>query len=301
MNIEELLTNRNIAYKISGRDFVVRCFNKEHDDNNPSLRIDQYTGMMHCFSCGFKGDVFAHFGEKVSKNFKAVHFLKEKISKLLVKNPIMPKGAIPFALSYRNISPATYLKFKAFTQSTNPDFVDRLVIPVTDINNKLVGFIGRYMHTNVDPKYKIVPAVKLPLYPSKVHAIENSIIVVEGMFDMLNLHDKGLTNVVTGFGISRGQLPTWKTNKRRKEKIQEVIEDFSIYKLQGISKIYIMFDGDEAGKLAAQGLVECLKHEFSVDTIDLRDGEDPGDFTTERVNALRSLLYENSSSGQVSN
>ena len=301
MNVEELLGNKSILFRVKGNDFVVSCFNPDHEDNDPSLRIDRITGKMHCFSCGFRGDVFQHFGEKVDKLVLKSHSLKEKILKLLVRNPLIPKGAIGFELDYRGIRAETFKHFNAFTHSTEPDFVDRVVFPITDISDDLIGFIGRFLHSNADPKYKVHPRkTKLPMYPVKVKHIQNSIIVVEGIFDMLNLYDKGLYNVVTGFGISRGQLPKVKYYKRRLKKIEEIIEEFSTYKLQGITKIYVMYDGDAPGMEAAAGLKEILKDDFIVDTIDIADGEDPGDFTAEKVRALRDLLYENSSSGQVS-
>ena len=34
-----------------GKDYVVSCLNPEHDDKNPSMRIDQITGIFNCFSC----------------------------------------------------------------------------------------------------------------------------------------------------------------------------------------------------------------------------------------------------------
>ena len=53
MNVEELLISKNIPYKRSGRDYIISCLNTEHKDKHPSLRVDKYTGVMHCFSCGF--------------------------------------------------------------------------------------------------------------------------------------------------------------------------------------------------------------------------------------------------------
>ena len=40
MTVEELLEQQKIPYKVSPKDFVVRCLNPEHDDHNPSMRID---------------------------------------------------------------------------------------------------------------------------------------------------------------------------------------------------------------------------------------------------------------------
>jgi len=291
MNVLELIENKGLFYKVSGGDLVVKCLNPEHEDNNPSLRVDKITGKMHCFSCGFRGDIFDYYGEKVNRTITKVQNLKDKIFKLLVRNPLMPKGAQTFEIEYRGIKGSTYSTFNAFTLSNDPDFVDRVVFPITDINDALVGFMGRYLHSDADPKYKVKPSkTRLPLYPAKVDAVQNSIIVVEGIFDMLNLYDKGLPNVITGFGISRGQLP--KRYKKKEAKIVEILEEFAVYKLQGITKVFILYDGDDPGREAAEGLKTILKNEFICDTIDIEEGEDPGEFSEEKVTALRNFLYE---------
>ena len=61
MTVEELLEQQKIPYKVSPKDFVVSCLNPEHDDHNPSMRIDRVTGIYNCFSCGYKGNLFKHF------------------------------------------------------------------------------------------------------------------------------------------------------------------------------------------------------------------------------------------------
>ena len=53
MNVEELIQKKKIPYRLQGADIVVGCLNPEHDDSNPSMRIDKITGIFHCFSCGF--------------------------------------------------------------------------------------------------------------------------------------------------------------------------------------------------------------------------------------------------------
>ena len=61
MTVEELLIEEKIKFKQSPADFVVHCLNPEHDDTNPSMRIDKITGIYNCFSCGFKGNIFKLF------------------------------------------------------------------------------------------------------------------------------------------------------------------------------------------------------------------------------------------------
>ena len=74
MNVEELIQKKKLVYRQQGADFVVHCLNPEHDDSNPSMRIDRITGIFHCFSCGFKGNVFKYFDDPVS-------FLEQKRAK----------------------------------------------------------------------------------------------------------------------------------------------------------------------------------------------------------------------------
>ena len=51
------------------------------------------------------------------------------------------------------------------------------------------------------PKYLISPPqAKLPLYPASVKPIKGRVILVEGIFDMINLFDKGLPNAICCFG-----------------------------------------------------------------------------------------------------
>ena len=67
MNVEELLLSKDISFIPKGKDFLVRCLNPEHEDRNPSMRVDQITGIFNCFSCGYKGNLFTHFGQKANK------------------------------------------------------------------------------------------------------------------------------------------------------------------------------------------------------------------------------------------
>ena len=62
MTVLELIQSNKLEYKVSGKDFLIRCLNPEHNDRDPSLRIDKLTGIGHCFSCGFKLNIYKYFG-----------------------------------------------------------------------------------------------------------------------------------------------------------------------------------------------------------------------------------------------
>lgn len=285
MTVEELLVSKEIKYRPSGRDFLIRCLNPSHEDRNPSLRIDKTTGIFNCLSCGFSGNLFNHFGE--SPNWLQIrrNKLKDAITnKLLDASGFsIPEDAVMFDSEYRNISAETFKKFQAF-QHHRQEFAGRLVIPVRGISGKIVAFCGRHM-SNGDPKYLFHPGgAKLPLFPT-VKPIQGSIVLVEGIFDMLNLHDKGLDNAVCAFGV----------NKMDVDKI-------NILKIQGVSHVNIFFDQDEAGENGAIKTKELIeKHDMTCKVVRWNAVKDPGELTASRVIRLKEMLYGGSQSSNSGN
>ena len=278
MIAEDLLREKGIHYELSGKDAKILCLNPEHDDTNPSLRVDRITGVMHCFSCGFKGNLFTHFGAPSSPLEVRLHKLKEKVEKTrsqtvgiqLPKDRLAWKGG-----GFRNISEETLNIWDAFTWNV-PKFEGRIIFPIRDITGKTVALIGRLINGMGADKYYIYPSgVEMPFCPAKVKPIQNRVILVEGIFDALNLWDKGLKNTVCCFGT---QQMNW--------------VKLSLLKMQGVSGIDIMYDGDEAGRTAAEkvkGTAEELG--MSVQIVTLPEGTDPGGLVKDQVNRISKRLY----------
>lgn len=289
MNTEELLENKNIEYKLSGADLVISCLNPEHEDSNPSMRIDKLTGIFNCLSCGFSGNVFRYFNEEQNILDMKIQQIKEKINKLNKTKLTIPLLAIPFRENYRNINAKTYERFNAYTLSDDEEFNGRIIFPILNIHDEIVLFHARYLYSDNDPKYISKPSkVMKPLYPSIPDEIINgSIILVEGFFDMLNLWDKGLKNVVCCFGS------TLVSKKDRGD--TNLIKRFSQYKLQGVNKVIIMFDGDKAGQYGANKLKESLYSNYIVKNIELESGTDPGSLSYKDVQLIKRELYEKNS------
>ena len=275
MNVEELLQSKHVPFMPKGKDYVVSCLSPEHDDNNPSMRIDQITGIFHCFSCGYKGNLFVHFGEKASFLHLRRELVKKKIREKRAESVGLPfpRSALPYVGNWRNIKPETYRKFEAFQE--HEAFVGRIVFPIRDISGRIVAFNARHM-TGGTPKYLISPpGARMPLFPAKIDPIQASVILVEGIYDMINLHDKGLTNAVCCFG----------TRNINEEKL-------SILRLQGIEEAIVFFDGDEAGQTAAAKVQEmCENVDLLTRNINVAD-IDPGALTENQVEKLKNKLYK---------
>ena len=277
MKVDELLQEKRIDFKVSGQDYVVKCLNPDHEDNNPSMRIDSITGIFNCFSCGFKGNLFTHFG--AAANFLEIKRQKLKTSIEEKRSASVgfefPKGFQPYKGNWRGIQPETYKHFDAFMHHDS-QYNGRIVFPIRDITGKVVAFNGRHMTMTEIPKYLIYPPqAKLPLYPSSVTPIKGKVILVEGIFDMINLWDKGLQNAICCFG----------TKNIDKEKL-------SILKMQGISGVDIMFDGDNPGQEAAEDLKVMSESVGLIPrNINLGQNIDPGGLAQAKVSSLRDRLY----------
>jgi len=258
--------------------------NPNHDDSNPSMRINQHTGLYHCFSCGYSGNLLIE--NEVINNMSSILIqkLKSKIRDITVQSNTLdfPAGATPYYYEYRNISADTFFNFNVFTVSGEP-FEDRIVVPITNILGEVQCFIARDMYNTKKSKYIFQPKhVKPTMFPAVVKG--NKMLLVEGIFDMLNLWDKGIKYTVTTHGLSIGTI-------KNKYKIEEKLKEFSTYKLQGIEKVYILFDGDDPGRKAAVNMEKHLATMFNkVERIDLPDGLDPGDMTVQQVNKLKELI-----------
>lgn len=275
--VEELLIKNGIHYNVSGKDFVTRCFNPDHADTNPSFRIDKVSGIAHCFSCGHKLNLFKFYGIISTGNHIRVAKLKEKIQN--IKNSIygigVPKGFTPVSKVFRGVSVNTLKLFDAGFTTMVPELEDRIIFPIKDITGKVLVYVARHTMSSGNPRYINYPAgATMPIFPARPMVLgHKSLVLVEGIFDMLNLYDKGLTNVACCFGTN-----TLKNSIR--EKLQP-------YKACGVSKIFIMFDGDFAGKKAAEELKPLIEElEFIVDIIHLEEDTDPGELEQEDIDSI---------------
>jgi DNA primase len=278
--VEELLRSRGISFRPSGRDYLIKCLNPNHDDSNPSLRIDKISGLGHCFACGWRLNLYKKFDEVPPVNSIRLAKLKDKIK--MIKDSLVdiefPDGYTPYNHSYRGISATTLKRFEAFSTELVEELKDRIVFPIRNMYGKIVVFNGRQTHSDEGKKYTFYPRHISPeCYPVIIPNEYNSIIIVEGIFDMLNLQDKGLYNAVSVFGTQ-----ALKNNTANK---------LLPYKVQAIQKIFILFDGDDAGRTAATEIEPLLiEHGFMTEIIELPDGVDPGIMNVEQIDQIKEYI-----------
>ena len=159
---------------------------------------------------------------------------------------------------------------------------ERIVFPIYDPTDRLVAFQGRYTHTNISPKYLVYPAeTSLPWYPSanRCEFHQNSIILVEGLKDALYLHGRGITNAVCIFGTKSVNM-------------DNITDHLAQFIMAGVQKVYIMLDGDQAGRSASKHIYDCIKKKTSllIEEIELPDGIDPASMEDENIDSLKNYL-----------
>lgn len=283
MNVLELIESKGLQYIPKGADYVIKCLNPDHEDRSPSMRVDQVTGIFNCFACEMKGNIFNHFGEKANALQMKREFLKRKIQGVRAQSVglLMPKGYVPYQGTWRGIQPSTYKSFEAFTcEAPNSDgsrnvFSSRIVFPIRDGVGDISVFVGRHTGDGT-PKYLNQPAgAKLPLYP-QVQPYKGSVMLVEGIYDMINLHDKGMTNVMCCFGVKN---------------VTE--EKLSILQIKGVDTIDIFLDNDEAGQKGADHIIQLCDN-LGLQHRRIRFGSkeiDAGALTLKQVQSLKQKLY----------
>jgi len=148
-------------------------------------------------------------------------------------------------------------------------FRARLIIPIYDSLGRIVGFGGRALKKGEQPKYLNSP--DSPIYSKSAvlygynfakEAIKQAgnVILVEGYFDVMMLHQAGIKNVVATSGTAL-TLQQIKLLKR-------FTKDF-----------IFCFDTDEAGiEAAKRGFQLAQKEEVNVDVITIPGEKDPADF-----------------------
>jgi DNA primase len=276
----DLIQKNGLQYQVSGRDYLIKCLNPEHPDTNPSFRVDRISGIAHCFSCGFKTNIFKYYGVFTNAIPIKIAKLKEKLQDLKYQTMgvELPVGATPYTKTFRGISAQTIKHFEAFYTHQVEKLQDRIIFPIKDITGKTVVYVARHMLSNGNPRYVNYPSkVQMPVFPVRLPAASKSLVLVEGIFDMLNLYDKGLKNVVCTFGTNTLQNDT-------KLKLLP-------FKAQGVSHIYILFDGDDAGERAAQTLKPLIEEcEFIVEIIKLPDGTDPGELDQADIESISEYI-----------
>lgn len=168
-----------------------------------------------------------------------------------------------------------------------PRFRGRLMFPIYDISNRIVGFGGRLLGPG-EPKYlnsaesTIFSKGRL-LYglnwAKQAARRDERMLVVEGYFDALRLIDAGVESVVAPMGTALT------------EEQAKLIRRYT-------DRVFLLYDSDKAGlKATFRSGDELLRQGAAVQVVTLPEGEDPDSFV--RAHGARGLETQLASSIDV--
>lgn len=176
-----------------------------------------------------------------------------------------------------------------YERGIHDKFWNRVMFPIMDINNKVIGFGGRVMG-DAKPKYLNSPETKLfdksrNLYGLNAARIsrKSNMIICEGYMDVISLHQAGFTQAVASLGtaLTPGQAALMK---------------------RYTDNVLITYDSDAAGVKAALRAIPILKEAgLTTKVINMQPYKDPDEFIKalgaeafqERIDkAENSFMYE---------
>jgi len=165
-----------------------------------------------------------------------------------------------------------------------PFLAGRIVFPIHSASGRLVGFSGRVWGEDPSPaKYINTPETRLfkkgrllyGLSKARAYLRREGALVVEGQMDVLKLAQAGFHNVVAPLGTA-------------------FTEEHARLLSRYADEVTLVFDGDEAGRKAAQRVLgSILAANLEARLLLLPEGEDPDSFlSTHSPEEFRALLSE---------
>ena len=145
-------------------------------------------------------------------------------------------------------------------------FWNRVMFPIMDVNNRVIGFGGRVMG-DAKPKYLNSPETKIfdksrNLYGLNIarKSRKNCLIVCEGYMDVISMHQAGFTNAVASLGTALTSGHASLMSRYTKE-------------------VLLTYDSDEAGQKAALRGIPILREAgIKPRVVNLAPYKDPDEF-----------------------
>jgi len=145
----------------------------------------------------------------------------------------------------------------------------RIVIPIHDEDGRLVAYAGRSLGPT-EPRYRFPPRFRKSLALFNLHRAMlhgKTVVVVEGFFDCLNVHQAGLPCVVALMGCSLSE---------HQERLL----------CQHFQEVILMLDGDKAGRTAGAAIAARLCSKISTRLIEIPAGSQPDQLGADQIRCL---------------
>ena len=173
-------------------------------------------------------------------------------------------------LSSRSMTPYTARTFGVGFYGSTGLLQGRVVIPIRNEKDELVAYAGRATDAS-EPKYRFPSGFRKSQVLFNLHRArqteQQSVVIVEGFFDAMKIHQAGHRNVAGLMGCT--------------------MSDHQADLLaQSFSQAVLMLDGDEAGRNGSAAIDRRLSIQMRVAVVQLPDGAQPDRLALREISQL---------------
>ena len=292
---QEFLENIGIEVSnVNGDEIQFKC--PFHNDTNPSASFNTTDLVYNCFVCGggslkylAKQLGYEDISIQLDKLPPSIASLEKQLSELMQTKTINEdifednfymiedEMECPDYLLNR-VNYETVLNFDIHICDSYGSFYnERIIFPIYSYNNR--GFIARD-YTEMKPQKYLFPKNMKKQEYLFGDMKNDTVIIVEGVFDVMKMWEYGYYSCVSTMGVTIGDI-----------QIEMMIKN-------GIKNIILMPDGDEAGRNSINNF-DGYTEVFQIDAMVSVSGKDPCDMSKYEVDTsyehkwdLNKLFYE---------
>jgi DNA primase len=298
VSLEAVLRHYQIPGLRRHRDQLQGCCPIHHGQRDDSFRAHLTKNIFQCFACHARGTVLDFVAAIEQCSIREAALRLQEWFEVRVSEPRLyavatgrqkrelvrkEKGSnrpLGFALTgvernhpylaQRGIDPATAAKFGVGFYPGPGLMSGRIVIPIRNLHGQLVAYAGRALDDG-PPKYKLPAGFRKALEVFNLHRVMaaggKTVIVVEGYFDCMRVHQAGFPRVVALMGSSLSAA-----------------QESAL--LHHFARIVLMLDGDVAGRSATEVIATRLSERRSVQLVRVPDGSQPDQLSSSTIKQL---------------
>jgi DNA primase len=293
VSLESVFRHYRVELRRSGKDqYRGRC-PIHHGDGREAFHANFARNVFHCFACGAGGNVmdFVAAIERCSV-YEAAQKLHTQIISGSDQSRPLPNGkelvtkrrkiALPLPFELRGVDCThPYLSDRGISNKTSCEFGvgfyggpglmrGRLVIPIHNAQGELIAYCGRSLD-QTSPRYRVPPGFAKSEVLFNMHraaATEDSaVVVVEGFFDCMKVHQAGIPSVVALMGAV-------------------LYEPQCGVLVDRFRQVILMLDGDLTGRKASKVIAEKLRPISTVQVLGLPAGAQPDQLSPETIREM---------------
>jgi len=287
--LESVLQHYYVKLRRSGKDqYRGRC-PIHRGDGHDAFHVNLAVNVFHCFACGAGGTVLDFVAAmegcslfEAAKRLQAMTCSPTPLTstpkeKKLVTERRRAASPLNFKLTGIDCS-HSYLAERGITEKTAVEFGvgfytgpglmhGRLAIPIHNGEGELVAYCGRSVD-QTQPRYRVPPAFAKSEMLYNMHRAgcerNSSVVVVEGFFDCMKVHQADVRSVVALMGSA-------------------LYEPQRYALLSKFRSVILLLDGDPTGRKASTAIAQNLRTHCCVQVALLPDGVQPDQLPAEEI------------------